>query len=270
MIIDKIKERTGVKILPLCFAPCERLAHEGNPLKDENVKDLVALLGQGKADMGVAFDGDADRVFFFNKTGERIPTHAVACILAEQYLARHPKASIITDVSMPKVFQETVAVNGGAFLESRVGHTFIKQLMRERGAVFAAEVSGHFHFKDFFNADSGMFALMQILNILAHEQKTLAELARPFLTRFQSGELNYTIKDKQAALDALEKAFQDSHITRLDGLSAHFPDWWFNARPSNTEPFLRLNIEADTKELLESQKTEIKKIISPYINLTDI
>ncbi|OGD32373.1 hypothetical protein A3C91_04955 [Candidatus Azambacteria bacterium RIFCSPHIGHO2_02_FULL_52_12] len=261
VIINKIKERTGVKILPLCFAPCERLAHEGNPMKDENVEDLMSALRAGKADLGVAFDGDADRVFFFDKTGERIPTHAVACILAERYLASHPKASIIADVRMPKIFQETAERNNGAYFESRVGHAFIKQLMRERGAVFAAEVSGHFYFKDFFNADSGMFALVQILNILARGQKTLAELARPFLTRFQSGEQNYTVKDKQAALDALEKAFQDGHVTHLDGLSAHFPDWWFNARPSNTEPFLRVNIEADTQGLLEESRKNIENII---------
>ena len=260
-IVTEIASRTGLKILPLCFAPCAELAHEGNPMKDENVHDLVAVLQTGNADFGVAFDGDADRVFFFGKTGERIPTHAVSCVLAERYLKAHPKASIIADVRMPKVFQETVERNGCMFLESRVGHTFIKQLMRERGSVFGAEVSGHFYFKDFFSADSGLYAFMQILDILSSEGKTLEQLCAPYLGRFQSGELNYTVHDKQTAMDTLKKTFQDGRVTNLDGLSAHFPDWWFNVRPSNTEPFLRVNIEADTEESLDSRKQEIERII---------
>lgn len=260
-IVTEIASRTGLKILPLCFAPCAELAHEGNPMKDENVHDLVAVLETGKADLGVAFDGDADRVFFFGKTGERVPTHAISCILAEQYLQIHPKSSIIADVRMPKIFQETVERNGGTFLESRVGHTFIKQLMRERGSVFGAEVSGHFYFRDFFNADSGLYSFVQILNIISSKGKTLEQLCAPYLGRFQSGELNYTVHDKQSAIDALKKTFQDGHITNLDGLSVYFSDWWCNIRPSNTEPFLRVNIEADTKELLDSKKQEIERTI---------
>ncbi len=262
MIIDKIAARTDIKVLPLCFAPCAQLAHEGNPMKDENVKDLVAVLQHNKADLGVAFDGDADRVFFFDKTGERISTHTVACVLARHYLALHKGATIIADVRMPKIFQETVKKNGGVFLESRVGHAFIKQLMRERGAVFAAETSGHFYFKDFFNADSGMFALTRILDIITREKKSLADLVKPYLKRFQSGELNYTVKDKQMVMNALEKAFPDASISRLDGLSAHFLNWWFNVRPSNTEPYLRLNIEANTKELLKQAREKVEEVIS--------
>lgn len=261
-IVTEIASRSDLQVLPLCFTPCKELVHEGNPMKDENVKDLVAVLQEGKADMGVAFDGDADRIFFFDKTGERIPTHAVACVLANHYLQKNPQASIIADVRMPKILQETVQVNNGVFLESRVGHTFIKQLMRERGAFFGAEVSGHFYYKDFFNADSALYTLMQILNIMSLQGMTLKQLCTPYLGRFQSGELNYTVQNKQDAISNLKKTFQNGQISELDGLSVHFSTWWCNIRPSNTEPFLRVNIEADTQELLQEKIKEIEDIIT--------
>lgn len=260
-VISKIASQLNLNIIPLCFAPCKELAHEGNPMKEENVQDLVAVLREGKADMGVAFDGDADRIFFFDNKGQRIWTHSIACVLADYYLQLHPKSSVIADVRMPKVLKEVVEKNNGTFLESRVGHTFIKKLMRERGSVFGAEVSGHYYYKDFFNADSGLYTLMQILNIMSLHKKTLKELCAPYEERFQSGELNYTVHDKQGAIDSLKNLFKDGQISNLDGLSIHFSDWWCNIRPSNTEPFLRVNIEANTDLLLQEKKQEIESII---------
>jgi len=260
-IVREVSKRAGIKVSELCFPPCAVFAHEANPLKDENVVDLQNAIREKKADLGVAFDGDGDRVFFFDSVGERIPTYAVASLLAVEFLKKNTGASIISDVRMPKAFDEVVEKNGGTILKSRVGHAFIKKLLRERDAVFGAEVSGHYYFRDFFGADSGMFAFISILKIIANSGKSLKSLCSPFISNFQSGELNYEIEDKETAFKKLETAFSDGKISRLDGLTIEYKDWWFNARPSNTEPLLRLNIEADSKDLLSEAKNKIEKLL---------
>lgn len=261
-VMRAIAQRANLRIQPLCFPPCKELAHASDPMKDENVRDIVAALRNGAGDFGVAFDGDGDRIFFFDAQGNRIPSHIAGTLLARYYLKQYHGATIISDVRMPKIFAETVIQNGGKHLENRVGHAFIKQRMREEGAVFAAEMSGHFYFKDFFGADSGMYACTRILDIIAREGKSIAELAAPYAKRIQSGELNFKVTDTAAALTAAEKAFAEGHFTRVDGLSIYFPDWWCNIRPSNTEPLLRVNIEADTKDVLETAKKRIEHILT--------
>ncbi len=261
-IMQEIAKRTNIRTKNICFPPCEECAHGADPLKDENVRDIAAALQSGAGEFGAAFDGDGDRIFFFDKNGGRIPSHAAGAMLARYYLKRYPGAAIISDVRMPKIFAETVMENGGRHLESRVGHAFIKQLMRKEGAVFAAEVSGHFYFKDFFGADSGLYAFTRILDIIAREKKSLAELAMPYMKRFQSGEINFKVADTAAALAAAEKEFAGGNFTRADGLSVYFSGWWCNIRPSNTEPFLRVNIEAETLQKLLEIKEKIEKILN--------
>lgn len=263
-IIEKMTRNTDTSILPLCFSPCKQQAHEGNPMKDENVQDLRDAVKKSKADLGVAFDGDGDRVFFFDNKGGRIPTYAIASLLARRFLATFPGSSIITDVRMPLGFSDAISRYGGTCVVSKVGHVFMKEEIRKANAVFGAEVSGHFYFRDFFYADSGMYTLMRVLDTLSREQKSLAELTQPFLTRFQSGELNFWVKDKTKAIAALGATFADGvHIT-IDGLTVRYPDWWFNARPSNTELLLRVNIEAEEKKKLEKAKGTIEKILSGF------
>ena len=261
-IVSEIAKKAGFALTPLCFAPCAKISHGGDPLKDDNVRDIAEAIKKQGADFGAALDTDGDRVFFFDKTGERIPSHIIGSLLARYYLNKYPGATIISDVRMPKIFSETVVKNGGRHLENRVGHAFIKKRMREEDAVFAAEVSGHFYFRDFFGLDGGVFAFTRVLDILAREKEPLDELAAPYRARFQSGELNYKVADTQEALVALKSAFADAEkFSEIDGPSIFYKDWWFNIRPSNTEPLLRVNIEAETESLLKQAREKIEAIL---------
>lgn len=263
MVVAEIaKRKTDMTIVPLCFAPCIEQTHGANPFLDENVKDVVAAIAREKADFGVAFDGDGDRAFFFNRDGKRVLSHAIAAVVAAHVLQKYPGSAVVADVRMPKVFSETVRRNNGRPIESRVGHAFIKKIMRAENAAFGAEVSGHFYFKDFFGLDSGVFMMMEVCDIIARTGKTIEELAAPFYARFQSGELNFTVADKARAIARIKEVFADAEQSELDGLSIKYADWWCNVRPSNTEPYLRVNIEADTEELLASKKEAIEKIIN--------
>lgn len=261
MIVDAVSKRCGIDIIPLCFAPCAVRTHEADPLKDENTRDLTeAIVAQG-ADMGVALDGDGDRVFFFDSEGKRVPSHAIASVMAKYLLEHNGGGTVITDVRMPKILHETVLHNGGAILESRVGHAFIKKLMREHNALFGAELSGHFYFRDFWGLDSGMFMVMRVCAVLEKTGKSIEELTRLYCVRAQSGELNFTVADKKTAITKLKAAFADGMQSEIDGLTIKYPDWWCNVRPSNTEPFLRVNIEAETQEILATAKEKIEALV---------
>jgi len=260
-LLTAITEKNNVSIIPLCFGPCAQQTHEGNPMLDENVRDLSDAVRKNKTDLGVAFDGDGDRVFFFDERGVRIPTYAVAALIASRFLTAHPKSTVITDVRMPLGLSDAVSKQGGICVLSRVGHVFIKQEMRRANAIFGAEVSGHFYFRDFFYSDSGLYMLMRILDVLGHEQKHLSELVKPFLSRFQSGELNFKVQSKEKAIAALGETFVDGRHAHIDGLTVRYPDWWFNVRASNTEPFLRVNIEANTEMRLEEVRNQIETIL---------
>lgn len=261
MIVGAVGKRCGIEIIPLCFAPCAVRTHEADPLKDANTRDLAEAIVVHKADMGVAFDGDGDRVFFFNRDGKRVPSHAIAAVIAKDLLERNGGGTVITDVRMPKVLHETVEHNGGTMIESRVGHAFIKKLMRENNALFGAELSGHFYFRDFWGLDSGMFMVMRVCSVLEKTGKSIEELTRPYCVRVQSGELNFTVADKVSAVKKIKEVFADAKQSELDGLSVVYPDWWCNVRPSNTEPFLRVNIEANTLEILATAKEKIEALV---------
>lgn len=261
-VLTAFAKRAGITLVPLCFAPCERIAHEGNPLKDENVFDIQKAIVEHGADMGVAFDTDADRVFFFDSSGTRINTHAVASVLASDMLERSQGVSVVYGANMPHVFRDAIAVSGGVPIESKVGHAFIKQKMSEKDALFGCEVSGHYFFKEFYYADSGMLTFALVLDLIVRKGTSLAELAQTFAERkVQSGELNYRVSDRNIALTDIEKEFSDARISKLDGITIEYKDWWCNIRASNTEPLLRVNIEAESKELLSSKREEIEKII---------
>lgn len=260
-IISAVAKRLDIEVIPLCFAPCAVRVHDADPLKDENTQDLAeAIVAQG-ADMGVALDGDGDRAFFFDNEGNRVPSHAIASVIAKDLLEQNGGGSVITDVRMSKVLHDVVAQNGGKIIESRVGHAFIKKLMREHNALFGAELSGHFYFRDFWGMDSGIFMMMQVLTVLEKTGKSIRELTQPYCVRAQSGELNFTVEDKASAIAKLKAAFTDSKQEELDGLTIIYLTWWCNVRPSNTEPFLRVNIEADTQEILATAKEKIETII---------
>jgi phosphomannomutase len=237
--------------------------HEPNPLLPENREFIVAKVTEEKADLGIAFDGDADRCFFVDETGEFVPGDFITALFAETFLAKEPGAKIIYDVRASWAVPHKIEQAGGTALMNRVGHAFIKHRMRETGAVFGGEVSGHYYFRDFSRADSGIIPALLMLEYVSKQGKSLSEILRPYREHyFITGEINTRVSDVAAKLDELEKHFSaQGKITHLDGLSVDAKDWHFNVRPSNTEPLLRLNLEALSPELMEEKQAEVLGII---------
>ena len=237
--------------------------HAPNPLLPENREFIVAKTLEEAADFGVAFDGDADRCFFVDDTGEFVPGDFATALFAESVLAKEPGAKIIYDVRASWAVPQTIESAGGVPLINRVGHAFIKHRMREEHAAFGGEVSGHYYFRDFSQADSGVVPFLLMLELLSNRGQKLSEILRPFRERFFiTGELNTPVEDVDATLRELEQRFgAEGRVTHLDGLSVDADDWHFNVRPSNTEPLLRLNLEALDAALMERKRDEVLAVI---------
>jgi phosphomannomutase len=238
--------------------------HEPNPLLPENREFIVERTREEKADLGVAFDGDADRCFFVDDTGEFVPGDFVTALLAESMLEREPGAKVIYDVRASRAVAQTIERAGGVPLVNRVGHAFIKQRMRQEGAAFGGEVSAHYYFRDFSQADSGVVPFLLMIDLISRREKRLSELLAPFReTFFLTGEINTPVADVPLKLQELKERYsaEGGSISHLDGLSVDFGDWHFNVRPSNTEPLLRLNLEALSLELMEEKRDEVLSLI---------
>jgi phosphomannomutase len=237
--------------------------HEPNPLLPENREFIVERTKAEGADFGVAFDGDADRCFFVDDSGEFVPGDFVTALLAESILEKEPGAKIIYDVRASWAVPDTIERAGGIPLVNRVGHAYIKLRMREEGAAFGGEVSGHYYFRDFFQADSGVIPFLLLLELISRKGKKLSEILAPFRERyFLTGELNTPVPDVDAKLKELEEQFASAgEVSHLDGISVEAEDWHFNVRPSNTEPLLRLNLEARSEELMERKRDEVLDVI---------
>ena len=237
--------------------------HLPNPLLPENREFIVAKTLEEGADFGAAFDGDADRCFFVDDSGEFVPGDFATALFAELVLAKEPGAKIIYDVRASWAVPQTIERAGGVPLINRVGHAFIKQRMREEHAAFGGEVSGHYYFRDFSQADSGVVPFLLMLQLLSQRGQTLSEILRPFRERFFiTGELNTPVEDVDATLRELEGRFgAEGRVSHLDGLSVDADDWHFNVRPSNTEPLLRLNLEALDPALMERKRDEVLAVI---------
>jgi phosphomannomutase len=237
--------------------------HEPNPLLPENREFIVHETLEEQADFGVAFDGDADRCFFVDDSGEFVPGDFVTALFAELVLEKEPGAKIIYDVRASWAVPETIERAGGIPLVNRVGHAYIKHRMREEHAAFGGEVSGHYYFRDFSQADSGVIPFLLMLELLSKREQKLSEILRPFRdTYFITGELNTPVPDVAAKLQELEERFgQEGRISHLDGVSIDAEDWHMNVRPSNTEPLLRLNLEARSKGLMERKRDEVLRVI---------
>jgi phosphomannomutase len=235
--------------------------HEANPLIEENRRDIVERVTAEKADIGIAWDGDADRCFFITETGEFVAGDFVTALLAEAFLMRHPGASVVYDLRASYAVKDTVERYGGTPLMNRVGHAFIKQRMRESNAIFGGEVTGHYYFRDNFFADNGFIPAVLMLELMSKKNATLHELLQPLAARyFISGEINTRLASMDvvpAKLDQLAAKYSDARQYKLDGLSVEYPEWHFNVRPSNTEPLLRLNLEALTPELMAARRDEV-------------
>jgi phosphomannomutase len=237
--------------------------HEPNPLLPENREFIVQKTLEEAADFGAAFDGDADRCFFVDDSGEFVPGDFATALFAESVLEKEPGAKIIYDVRASWAVPDTIERAGGVPLVNRVGHAFIKQRMREEDAAFAGEVSGHYYFRDFTQADSGVVPFLLMLELVSQKGQKLSEALRPFRERyFITGELNTPVTDVDAKLRELEERFgPEGRVGHLDGLSVDGDDWHMNVRPSNTEPLLRLNLEARTPELMERKRDEVLAVI---------
>jgi phosphomannomutase len=237
--------------------------HEPNPLLPENRKFIVERTKAEGADFGVAFDGDADRCFFVDDAGAFVPGDFVTALLAESALAKEPGAKIIYDVRASWAVSDTIERAGGIPLINRVGHAYIKHRMREEGAFFGGEVSGHYYFRDFSQADSGVIPFLLMLELVSQKGQKLSEILQPFRERyFITGELNTPVPDVSAKLDELKERFgAQGTVSELDGISVDADDWHFNVRPSNTEPLLRLNLEARSEELMERKRDEVLDVI---------
>ncbi len=262
------------KYIPLLFneLPCELLPlyleldgsfpnHEADPLKEENLADLQKLVKKKKADLGVAFDGDADRVAFVDEKGRTVANDIMTALISQEILSRWPASTVVYDLRSSLVVPEEVRAAGGEPLESRVGHSYIKKLMRDRNAVFGGELSGHYYFRENFYADNALIALVKVLNLLSSRDRSLSELVRPLRRYRATGETNFEVGDKDAKIEELADAFSDGEVYFLDGVSVRYPDWWFNVRKSNTEPLLRLNLEAKDEELMEEAKKKVIDVI---------
>jgi phosphomannomutase len=238
--------------------------HEPNPLLPENREFIVRKTTEERADLGVAFDGDADRCFFVDDTGDFVPGDFVTALLAEAMLKKERGAKVIYDVRASRAVPETIERAGGVPLVNRVGHAFIKQRMRSEDAAFAGEVSAHYYFRDFAQADSGVVPFLLMLELLSRRGKRLSELLAPFRERFfLTGEINTPVDDVPLKLQELKERYaaEGGQISHLDGLSVDFDDWHFNVRPSNTEPLLRLNLEALSQELMTEKRDEVLALI---------
>jgi phosphomannomutase len=237
--------------------------HPADPIQPENLRDLQALLLERHADVGLAFDGDADRVFLVDESGTPLSGSTTTAIVAKALLEKHPGATILYNVICSKTVREVIAESGGVGIRTRVGHSFIKSVMAETGAVFGGEHSGHYYFADNYRADSGIIAALVVLETLSKAGGTLSQLRRPFERYAVSGEINSTVHDAASVIDALRATAREAgaEIDELDGLTADYGSWWFNLRSSNTEPLLRLNVEAPDEATLRTRTDELLAVI---------
>jgi phosphomannomutase len=231
--------------------------HPADPIQPENQVDLRRAVTEHGADLGLAFDGDADRVFLVDERAESVSGSLVTALVAEAMLEREPGATILYNVICSWVVPEVIREHGGVPVRTRVGHSLIKKVMAETGAIFGGEHSGHYYFRDHYRADSGLIAALVVLERLSEAGVPMSELLRPYKRYHASGEINSEVEDQQGTIEELAREYADGSQDRLDGLTAEYEDWWFNVRASNTEPLLRLNVEARTKEVLEERTREL-------------
>ena len=261
-----IFERLGAEIIPLYFELDGNFPnHEANPIDPANLRDLQKAVLENKADIGLAFDGDADRCFLVDEKGETVDPSLLTALIASRELAKHPGATIIHSLISSRTVVEVINELGGIPVRSRVGHSYIKALMAETGAIFGGEHSGHFYFKDFWRADSGALAALHALAALGESEQTISELLAPFKRYVASGEVNSRVADAAVVIKAIKEkysALSEFKIDELDGLTASTSTWWFNVRASNTEPLLRLNVEADTAANMAAHRDELLALIN--------
>ncbi len=262
--LPQLFEKLPCELIPMYFEPDGTFPnHEANPLKEENMRDLQAKVREVGADLGVAYDGDGDRSMYVDDAGNIVPADFVTALLAGEMLEREPGATIIYDLRSSWICKEEIEKRGGKPVMSRVGHSYIKATMREHDSIFAGELSGHFYFRDIHFTDNAEMAMLAVLSLISKRNKKLSQIVAPCRKYFATGEINFEVEDKDAKMAAVEKTFgAGGEILHLDGLSVIHSDWWCNVRASNTEPVLRLNLEARTAELRDQMRREVEAVIN--------
>jgi phosphomannomutase len=263
-MVGPLVERLGVDAIETYWEPDGEFPdHEPNPLLPENREFIVDRVRAEGADLGIAWDGDADRCFFIDDRGDFVDGDFLTALIAAQVLEREPGATILYDVRASRAVPDTVARLGGTSHVNRVGHAFFKIGMREHGGAFGGEVSGHYYFREFWSADSGTLPALLMLELLSKDERPLSELVAEFRSRyFISGEINSEVADQEAKMKEIAAAHPEAKISWLDGVSVDYPDWHFNVRPSNTEPLLRLNLESlDSREDMEAKRDDVLALI---------
>ncbi len=264
-IVPLVYGKLPIKIIPLYFKLDGTFPnHPADPSKYENLRELQNVVKKEKCDFGMAFDGDADRVFFVDENGNIINSSLISALIIKNTLEKNPNGNIIYNLVCSTIVPETIRKYGGKAHIERVGHSFIKDTMKRINAIFACEHSAHYYFRRNFNADSGLIASVIVTEIISKENKPLSYLLKEFEKYYKIEETNFEVKDKDKKLRQIKnyyKKMKPRKITEMDGVSIEFKDYWFNVRPSNTEPLLRLNLEAVSKEIMEEKKAELSKII---------
>jgi phosphomannomutase len=261
--IDRpILEAMGIEVVPLYFELDGSFPnHEPNPLKEENLRDLVRAVRDSGADLGAAFDGDADRVGFVDERAEAVPNDLTTGLIAGELLTREPGKAVIYDLRSSRAVAEYIAEHGGIPVRERVGHSFMKATLRERQGIFGGELAGHYYFRDHYYADCAILALVEVLNLRRQTDEPLSQLVTPLVRYCKSPEINFVVEDKAGKIELLAKRYADAKIDYLDGITINYPDWWANVRPSNTEPYLRLVLEAKTAAELARRRKELTEML---------
>ena len=264
-VLGRLYDRLPARLIGLYLDPDGSFPnHAADPLDPRNLVDLIGLVRSGSADLGVAFDGDADRAVFVDETGDPLSGSVATSILATWFLRRCPGAPVVHNLICSREVAETIRAAGGTPVRTRVGHSFIKRVMAETGAIFGGEHSGHYYFRENYGADSGMLAMLVLMTVLTEEGVALSDLRRRHESYTMSGEINNAVADPAAVIEAVAAGYASRRQDRLDGLTVDLGDSWFNLRPSNTEPLLRLNAEAPDRAALDALVSEVREVISRY------
>ena len=254
-----------LEIIPINFEHKGEFTHEPDPLVEKNLAQVKRAVKQENCDFGICFDGDADRMMMVDQTGKNISCDLLTALMVPYFLKVNPTATVVYDLRSSWVVAEEIIKHGGTPRRERVGHSFMKKAMRDSHAVFGGELSGHFYYRDNYCADSAAITLVHVLNIVNESSLPISQLVEPLRRYHHSGEINFKVEDKQEKMDELAKRYRDAKIDYLDGVTVQYKDIWFNCRPSNTEPFLRLNVEAKTKDMLDEMLAEIQELLTTPI-----
>ena len=260
-MIPAVFGETDLEIIPLNFEIGGGFVHPPNPLVEANLQQTKDAVAEQKADLGICLDGDADRCMFVDELGQTIRCDLMTALLARHFLADAPGAMVVYDLRSSRVVAEEIRAAGGVPRRERVGHSFMKKAMADGHGIFGGELSGHFYFRDNFNCDSAAIVFATAVSVLASQDRPVSELIAPLKRFSHSGEINFEVEDKEAKMEEVAEAFSDAEIDRLDGVSCQYEDWWCNVRPSNTEPLLRLSLEARDQTQMLEKIDRLKKML---------